>query len=81
MAGSRIELIEPDWPAPSGVVAFSTTRSGGVSTGCYESLNLAMHVGDEAAMLALLMACFRGWRNLRDEKLLPEATESALQRR
>ena len=49
MARSCIQLIEPDWPAPPGVVAFSTTRTGGVSSGCYESLNLAMHVGDETA--------------------------------
>jgi YfiH family protein len=46
MAGTGIELIIPDWPAPPGIVAVSTTRVGGTSTGCYESLNLATHVGD-----------------------------------
>lgn len=49
MADTGIELIVPDWPAPAGVVAVSTTRVGGVSSGCYESLNLATHVGDAAA--------------------------------
>jgi polyphenol oxidase len=39
--------IEPDWPAPPGVRALSTTRSGGVSTGAYASLNLGGHVGDD----------------------------------
>jgi YfiH family protein len=42
-----IEFIVPDWPAPARVRAVSTLRSGGVSRPPYESLNLAMHVGDE----------------------------------
>lgn len=42
-----IELITPDWPAPSNVHAVSTTRIGGVSTAPYHALNLATHVGDE----------------------------------
>ncbi|MGD2083237.1 MAG: peptidoglycan editing factor PgeF [Chromatiales bacterium] len=41
------EWILPDWPAPPGVRAVSTTRRGGCSTGPYASLNLALHVGDE----------------------------------
>ncbi len=44
----RAEWIVPDWPAPSQVRAVSTTRTGGVSTGVYASLNLAAHVGDVA---------------------------------
>lgn len=47
-----IELIRPDWPAPPGVVACTTTRSGGCSTGPWASLNLAAHVGDRAAAVA-----------------------------
>ena len=47
MTGS-VTLITPDWPAPDNIVAFSTCRSGGVSTGVYSGLNLALHVGDEA---------------------------------
>jgi YfiH family protein len=41
-----LELIEPDWPAPSNVRAVVTTRHGGVSIGPYASLNLAQHTGD-----------------------------------
>jgi YfiH family protein len=41
-----MHLIEPDWPAPPNVVAFSTTREGGHSTGIYQGLNLGHHVGD-----------------------------------
>lgn len=41
-------MIEADWPAPPGVRAVSTERSGGVSAGPYASLNLGDHVGDSA---------------------------------
>ena len=40
--------IVPDWPAPAGVRALSTTRAGGVSVAPYDSLNLGTHVGDDA---------------------------------
>jgi len=36
----------PHWPAPDNVHAVSTLRSGGVSTGSYQGLNLGEHVGD-----------------------------------
>ena len=36
----------PDWPAPPGVRAFTTTRNGGISQPPYASLNLGDHVGD-----------------------------------
>lgn len=39
--------IQPNWPAPKGIRALTSTRKGGVSEGLYESLNLAAHVGDE----------------------------------
>ena len=51
MAEPRIQLIVPDWPAPPGIVAVSTTRTGGVSDGPYASLNLATHVGDRATLV------------------------------
>ena len=38
--------VEPEWPAPAGVRALSTFRSGGVSAAPYASLNLGDHVGD-----------------------------------
>jgi polyphenol oxidase len=44
--GTMPETIEPDWPAPARVKAYSTTREGGVGRGAYASLNLADHVGD-----------------------------------
>jgi YfiH family protein len=46
-------FIEPDWPAPAGVLALSTTRQGGCSAAPYQSLNLGHHVADSAdAVLA-----------------------------
>lgn len=39
-------LLIPDWPIPANVRAVCSTRLGGVSSGCYASLNLGDHVGD-----------------------------------
>lgn len=47
MADIRPDWLIPDWPAPANVRAAFTTRSGGVSTGPYASLNLGDHVNDE----------------------------------
>lgn len=38
--------LKPDWPAPANVFAATTLRSGGFSNGSFQSLNPAMHVGD-----------------------------------
>jgi len=40
-------LIYPDWPAPAGVRAVSSTRLGGYSRPPWEGLNLGDHVGDD----------------------------------
>lgn len=40
------DWLVPDWPAPAGVRAVCTTRTGGVSAGVWNSLNLGDHVGD-----------------------------------
>lgn len=42
----------PDWPAPGGVRALSTFRTGGASAAPYASLNLGGHVGDLSAAVA-----------------------------
>jgi len=48
----RVSWVEPDWPAPDGVRALSTLRTGGAGVAPYESLNLGGHVGDAAATVA-----------------------------
>ena len=45
-------MLTPDWPAPAGVHAVCTTRTGGVSAAPYDSLNLGDHVGDNPAHVA-----------------------------
>lgn len=42
------EHIVPDWPAPPGVRALSTTRLGGASLAPWLGFNLGDHVGDDA---------------------------------
>ena len=46
------DLLIPDWPAPAGVMAACSTRTGGVSALPYDSLNLGGHVGDAPASVA-----------------------------
>lgn len=48
-----IDLIKPNWPAPSHVHAYSTTRKGGYSLSPYDSFNLAEHVGDDEETVAI----------------------------
>jgi purine-nucleoside/S-methyl-5'-thioadenosine phosphorylase / adenosine deaminase len=45
--------LEPRWPAPNNIVAFTTCRVGGVSEPPFESLNLGLHVGDERHAVAV----------------------------
>lgn len=46
------QLLIPRWPAPAGVRAAFSLRSGGVSAGRYASLNLGSHVGDAPEAVA-----------------------------
>jgi YfiH family protein len=41
-----------DWPAPAGIRAGTSWRRGGISQDPYASLNLALHVGDDADAVA-----------------------------
>lgn len=62
-------IIEPTWNAPARVRAVCTTRQGGVSEGPYASLNLAEHVGDDAAHVAANRALLRTALGLPSEPL------------
>ncbi len=46
---NQLDIVRPDWPAPSSIIALTTTRKGGVSEGTYASFNLGHHVGDNPA--------------------------------
>jgi len=47
-----IKTIKPSWVAPPSVCAYTTTRTGGVSQAPFDSLNLALHVGDDPVHVA-----------------------------
>ena len=49
---SSLAFISPQWPAPANVVAWASTRQGGISTGPYASLNLGTNSGDGADLVA-----------------------------
>src|SRR5512135_1068999 len=59
------QWLVPDWDAPRHVRVVSTLRVGGASLGPYASLNLAAHVGDDAARVA------ENRRRLREAAQLP----------
>ena len=48
-----VDWLVPHWPAPPGVHALCTTRSGGVSQPPYGSLNLGTHVGDDPSAVQI----------------------------
>ncbi len=54
-----MDCVIPDWPAPPGVRALTTTRAGGFSRPPYGSFNLADHVGDAADSVARNRALLR----------------------
>lgn len=53
------DWITPDWPAPRNVRALFTTRTGGMSSGPYTSLNLGDHVGDDPSTVKQNRALLR----------------------
>jgi len=60
-----IETIQPNWAAPSAIRACCTARVGGVSAAPFDSLNLALHVGDDPARVT------RNRKLLREQLKLP----------
>lgn len=47
-----MKLIRADWQAPRHIHALTTTRLDGVSRPPFDSFNLGLHVGDDAAAVA-----------------------------
>jgi YfiH family protein len=52
VAGGELQFITPRWPAPRGVRAAFTLRTGGVSVAPYDSLNLGAGIGDSVEAVA-----------------------------
>ena len=59
--------LPADWPAPEGVVAGTTLRNGGVSSGNFESLNLGAYVDDDADAVCENRIRFKAFCNLPSE--------------
>ena len=56
--------IKPQWPAPSHVRAYVTTRSGSINLSPYDGFNTADHVGDELDVVMHnrhMLQQFFGW--------------------
>jgi len=59
--------LPADWPAPQGVVAGTTLRYGGVSSGRFDSLNLGAYVDDDAGAVRENRIRFRSFCDLPSE--------------
>ncbi|WP_025769344.1 peptidoglycan editing factor PgeF [Thioalkalivibrio sp. HK1] len=64
-----LSIIEARWPAPPGVRALSTTRSGGASSGAWSSLNLGIGNGDDPAQVMRNRQRLRAFLDLPAEPL------------
>ncbi len=53
------DWIRPSWNVPSSVVAFTTSRTRGVSRDSYQAFNLATHTADEHVSVATNRATLR----------------------
>ena len=67
MTATDVGWIDADWPAPPGVCAVTTTRSGGESRSSYASLNLGAGNGDAPATVARNRARLRSALGLAHE--------------
>lgn len=69
--------ITPDWPAPNNVHAATTLRTGGVSVGAFNSLNVALHVGDNVDWVLQNRAIVKNMLDLPDDPAWLEQIHSA----
>ena len=73
-----LEIIKPDWPAPKNIVAFTTTRTGGVSTDACSSLNLGNRNADSAENIAANRKILRTAMQLPNEPYWINQTHSTI---
>jgi polyphenol oxidase len=52
LSDQGVDWIVPDWPVPANVHSLVTTRSGGVSSGPYATMNLGRHTADDPHCVA-----------------------------
>ena len=68
--------LKPDWPAPKNIIAYTTTREGGVSNTPYHSFNLAAHVGDNLESVIKNRAILKKDLNLPSDPIWLNQTHS-----
>ncbi len=66
---TEASIISPDWPAPAGVCALSTTRLGGHSADPWQGLNLGTHVGDDPAAVRRNRQELAQWAGLDPDRI------------
>jgi YfiH family protein len=71
-------FLRPDWPAPDNIHAATTLRTGGHSLEPYDSLNMAMHVGDDSGKVKLNRDKVKAGLNLPNEPLWLTQTHSTI---
>lgn len=74
----RDHYIKPNWPAPPGVQAFTTTRLKGFSQAPYDHFNLAHHVGEAEAVVRQNREQLRQELSLPSEPVWLNQTHSAI---
>ncbi len=70
-------FLLPDWNVPKHVHAAMSLRTGGVSYGLYQSLNPALHVGDDEKAVVENRRLLQQRLNLPSEPIWLEQTHSA----
>lgn len=65
----NIPLLEPQWPAPPCIKAYTTLRVGGVSQPPFDQFNLAEHVGDQLSDVQLNRDLLKKQLNLPTEPI------------
>lgn len=71
-------FLQPNWPAPQNIRAFTTLRQGGVSQAPYNEFNLAQHVHDNPQHVTLNRALLKEKLNLPAEPVWIEQTHSTI---
>lgn len=73
-----IKIIKPEWPAPKNIVAFTTTRTGGVSQDACTSLNLGNRNADTSENIAANRLILRTEMHLPNEPYWINQTHSTI---
>ncbi|MFT5674166.1 MAG: YfiH family protein [Paraglaciecola sp.] len=60
----QLQFIQPNWPAPNNVRAYTTSRLGGKSKAPFDTLNVGQHVGDDKSIVDENRALLPNYQNI-----------------